>query len=51
MARIKARQRRNGQAKGVRIRTSGQNCQVSIANAKVARIKAASVKAPRRLPR
>lgn len=39
MARIRARQRRDGKARGVRVRTKGANARVKIANAKAARVK------------
>lgn len=41
MARVVVRRRKDGKARGVRVRTSGKNCRVKISNAKAARVKKA----------
>lgn len=39
MARVTVHRRKDGKAKGVRVRTSGKNCRVKFLGAKAARVK------------
>lgn len=46
MARIVVRRRKDGRAKGVRVKSSGQHCRIQIASAKAARVKKPSKRRP-----